>query len=352
MEKVFDTIVVGAGQAGLAAAYHLQQNGLQFLVLEASKQTAGSWPHYYDSLTLFSPARFSSLPGLKFPGDGDRYPHKDEVISYLIDYAKHFQFPIQTGVKVTDIKQKGSNFEIVTSKKEAFFAKTLISATGAFSSPYIPKISNQDLFQGEVIHSYQYKNEQAYQNKRIVIVGGGNSAVQIGYELAQFARVSLATRKPISFVPQVILGKDVHFWFDQLGIDRFSFTKSLATKTNVLDRGIYKEAIANNKPDQRPMFTSFTEKGVIWDDGQEEEVDVVIFATGYRYNMEYLTSLQDAVDEAKNPIHNRGISETVPGLYYVGLAGQRNFASATLRGVGADAKYVVKHLINQWISSK
>lgn len=344
MKQVFDSIVIGAGQSGLAAAYHLQKNDLEYLVLEASDQAAGSWPHYYDNLTLFSPARYSSLPEIHFPGDGNRYPTKNEVISYLTEYADHFQFPIQTGQKVINITSDNNIYQILTSSGEKFYAKTLISATGAFSRPFVPRITGNELFSGSVIHSSQYKNVNPYISQRIIVVGGANSAVQIAYELAQVADVSLATRKPISFVPQQLLGKDIHFWFKVSGIDRFSFAKSLATGTSVLDTGMYKDAISKNKPDRKPMFIAFTEEGVVWTNGQKEKVDHVIFATGYQPNTDHFYALKSALDTAGKPIHKNGISQTVHGLYYVGLNGQRNFASATIRGVGTDANYVVKHI--------
>jgi putative flavoprotein involved in K+ transport len=341
---LFESIVIGAGQAGLASAYYLQKRNLSFIVLEASEQTAGSWPHYYDSLTLFSPARYSSLPGMQFPGDPDRYPKRDEVVSYLTEYAKHFQFPIQTGQRVTDVQWDNGVFQIKTAAGEIFHSKTLISATGPFSAPYIPNITGMERFQENILHSSQYKNEAPFHDQRVVIVGGANSAVQIGYELAQVADVTLATRKPISFVPQRVLGKDIQFWLIFFGLDRLSLAKSLAKNTNVLDPGIYKQAILNGKPNRKPLFTSITESGVVWTDGKEEKVDTILFATGFQPNVPYLHSLPHAVDSQGNPIHKKGVSKTVPGLYYVGLSGQRSFASATLRGVGPDAKCIVKRL--------
>jgi putative flavoprotein involved in K+ transport len=182
---------------------------------------------------------------------------------------------------------------------------------------------------------------EGFEEKRVVVVGGGNSAVQIAFELAQVSQVSLATRKPISFSPQRILGKDLHFWLTVSGLDRFSFSKGLSTKVSVLDTGIYQEAISKKRPDARPMFSSFTEKGVVWGDGQEKKIDAVLFATGYRAKVMYLKTLQKALDSSGAPIQNKGISQNVHGLYYIGLSGQLALSSATLRGVGSDANYVV-----------
>jgi putative flavoprotein involved in K+ transport len=350
MGKILDSIVVGAGQAGLASAYHLQKRNAEYVVLEASDQTAGSWPNYYDSLTLFSPARYSSLPEYVFPGAPDRYPTKEEVVTYLTDYAKHFRFPIRTGEKVKRVQKMNNLFQIETESGNQFLAKTVIAATGAFSHTFLPNIQGKDQYKGRVLHSCHYRKVDEFQNQRVVVVGGGNSAVQIAYELAQVAQISIATRKPISFHPQRILGKDVHFWLTVSGLDRFSLAKGLATKVSVLDTGRYQEAIHNQKPDRREMFVTFTEEGVLWKDGTAEKIDTVIFGTGYRPNVAYLESLPKALDLQGNPIQQNGVSTHVEGLYFVGLNGQRSFASATLRGVGNDAKYVVqkaKSLLNR-----
>jgi putative flavoprotein involved in K+ transport len=344
VENIFDTIVIGAGQAGLATAYYLQKNNLNYLVLEASEQTAGSWPSYYDSLTLFSPARYSSLPGYQFPGDPERYPTKREVISYLVEYADHFGFNISTGERVTEVQKDQVFFQISTSKQNVFYTKTVISATGDFAHKYIPNIDGIDIFKGLKIHSSDYKNVEDYNNQRIVVVGGGNSAVQIAFELAKVSNVSIATRRPLSFTPQRLLGKDIHFWLRITGVDYLPLDKWFSINTAVLDEGIYKQAILNNKPDRKPIFTSFTEEGVIWEDGKEEKIDTVIFATGYRPNVAFLQSLNGALDDLGSPLQRKGVSQTVNGLYYVGLSWQRSFSSATIRGVGPDAKYVVKQI--------
>lgn len=344
MDNLFETIVIGAGQAGLATAYHLQKQGLNYLVLEDSKQTVGSWPKYYDSLTLFSPARYSSLPGRNFPGDPSRYPTKEEVISYLQEYKDHFNINVRTNERVTEISKNEDLFQIKTLTGNVYLAQTVIAATGAFAHPYQPEFADSELFNGKIIHSSEYKNSTDFKDQRIVVVGGANSAVQIAFELAQTSNVSIATRKPITFSPQNFLGRDLHFWLTVSGLDRLPLVKGLSMNTAVLDTGIYKQAILKQKPDSRPLFTSFTEEGVIWSDKQEEKVDIVIFATGYRPNVNYLKLMCTALNDSGHPLQTKGISKSIKGLYYVGLSGQRSLSSATIRGVGADAKYVVKHI--------
>lgn len=341
MNKVYDSIVIGAGQAGLAAAYYLQQKNMEYLVLEKSNQTAGSWPDYYDSLTLFSPLEYSSLPGRAFQGKKGHYPSKSEVISYLTQYTKHFRLNVHTESNVVEVIKNSDVFLVKTSEGLIFKTKTLISATGAFSFPYLPEITGSHLFDGEIIHSSQYRMPEKYNNKRVIVIGAGNSAIQIAYELADKADVTLATRQPIKFIPQTILGKDIHFWFNVTGLNRWPFAKKMSLNNSVLDTGIYKQAIMMKKPDRRPMFKSITEKGVIWENGSEESVDTIIFATGFRPNLRYLISLKGALNEKGVPLHENGVSNSVRGLFYVGLSGQRSFASATLRGVGRDAKYII-----------
>lgn len=338
---VYDAIVIGAGQAGLVAGYHLQQAGLRFMILEAGEQPGGSWPQFYDSLSLNSTARYSSLPGLPFPGQLDRYPRRDEVVAYLRSYAAHFALPIVTGAAVAKIERAGRFFRVITSDKGSFRAYTIIAATGFFGQSHVPNLPGQAQYQGQVLHSAHYRRPESFHRQRIVVVGGANAAVQIGIELAQVARVTLATRQPLRYLPQRVLGRDIHFWLNLSGLDR---TQWLDEKSMpIFDTGTYRTAITAGRPDRRPMFDRFTPDGIVWSDGHYEKVDAVIFATGYRANLPYLANL-GALDETGRARQHRGASTTVPGLYYVGLPRQHTAASVTLRGVGVDAKIVVNHL--------
>ncbi|HMQ35079.1 MAG TPA: NAD(P)-binding domain-containing protein [Chloroflexaceae bacterium] len=355
METSVETIVIGAGQSGLAAGYHLQRGDVPFLILEASDEPGGSWPHYYDSLRLFSPARFSSLPGLPFPREPERYPARDEVIAYLRGYAAHFQLPVITGVKVEMVSREGERFHIRTADGRSFQAQSVIAATGAFHRPFTPQLPGQEQFRGRVLHSFAYRTPAPFAGQRVVVVGGGNSAVQIAAELAKVARVSLAVREPVRFVTQRPYGRDVHWWWSLLRFDT-SPLESLQARLfarlaegkgpRVLDAGVYRQALAAGEPDARELFSSFTKNGVLWADGQEEAVDTVIFATGYQPNLDYLAPL-GALDDQGQPKHRHGVSTSVSGLGFVGLSNQRTFASAALRGVGPDAAVVLRALQRQ-----
>ncbi len=338
---VYDTIIIGAGQAGLATGYFLQQAGLRFLILEAGQEPGGSWPHFYDSLSLNSTARYSSLPGLPFPGQPDRYPRRDEAVAYLRSYAAHFRLPIVTGAWVVKVEREGRFFRVITGDKGCFKARAVVAATGFFGQPNIPTLPGQAQYQGQILHAAGYRRPEPFQGQRVVVVGGANAGVQIGVELAGVAHVTLATRQPIRYLPQRVLGRDIHFWLNLSGLDRTQWLD--AQSMPVFDTGTYRTAIAAGQPDRRPMFERFTPDGIIWSDGRHEKVDAVIFATGYRAHLPYLAEL-GALDETGRARQRRGVSTTVAGLYYAGLPRQRTVASATLRGVGADAKIIVNHL--------
>ncbi|MFG2018133.1 flavin-containing monooxygenase [Actinomadura geliboluensis] len=346
-------LIVGGGQAGLATAHIARSLGRAPILLEEGDQPVGSWPHYYDSLTLFSPARRSALPGAVFPGDPDGYPARDEVVAYLADYAARLDADIRTGHRVEKVVVAGAGdrrgFEVVTAGGEVFAAPMVIAATGGFSRPHRPDLPGLDGFSGTVLHSSDYRRPEPFAGKRVVIVGGGNSAVQIAIELAAHARVTLATRHPLRFMAQRVLGVDMHIWLQRTGLDAAGWARPLLTGgkgTPVFDTGTYRDAIATGNPDRRPMFTRLDGDQVVWSDGSRERTDVLLLATGYRPGVDYLAGL-GALDEESRPRHRGGISTTHPGLGYVGLEWQRSFASATLRGVAADARHVLTRLHKQ-----
>lgn len=341
MNTAYDAIVIGAGPAGLATGYRLKRAGLHFLILEASDEPVGSWPSYYDSLLLNTSARYSSLPGLPFPGPADRFPARDEVTSYLRNYAIHFSLPVITGARVSRVECADRLLRVKTEEEGSYSAHAVVAATGSFGHPYAPNIPGRSLYGGQALHVAEYRRPEPFQGQRVVVVGGANAAVQIGVELAKLAQVTLATRRPITFMPQRLLGRDIHFWLGLTGLDPTSWLYDRSTP--VYDTGRYRAAIAAGQPDCKPMFKAFTEDGVVWSDGRHESVDSVIFATGYRPHVPYLDGL-GALDGAGHVLHREGVSTTVPGLYYVGLARQRTYASATLRGVGADSEIIVAHL--------
>jgi putative flavoprotein involved in K+ transport len=338
-------VVVGGGQSGLSAARAVREAGLHALILEAGDRPAGSWSQYYDSLALFSPVAYSAMPGMAFPGDPEHYPRRDEVVAYLERYAQSLDVEIRTAARVDAVVQNGRGFIVHTASGDALPAAGVIAASGSFSNPYVPVLPGQDGFAGELLHSAAYRNPGSYAGRRVIVVGAGNSAVQIGHELTQVATVTLATRQPVRFIKQRCCGKDLHYWLRSTGFDHLpiSWLNPVLTATPVLDDGVYREALESGVLDRRPMFTAFDRDGVVWSDGSREHVDVVLFATGYRPSLAYLERL-GALDDDGLPRHVGGISTTHPGLAYVGLEFQRAFSSNTLRGAHRDARHVVAPL--------
>lgn len=335
-------VIVGGGQSGLAAARAVRDAGLRPLVLEAGDNPVGSWPGYYDSLTLFSPSQYSSMPGAPFGGDPDHYPTRDEVVAYLQGYAEGLGVEIRTNTRVAAVETDGAGFVVHTGGGDSLSAGGVVAASGSFSNPYVPVLPGREGFTGQVLHAAAYRNPEPYAGQRVVIVGAGNSAVQVGYELGQVAEVTLATRAPLMFLPQRHGGKDLHYWLTTLGFDELppAWLAPLITGTPVHDDGVYSKAEATGVFDRREMFTGFDGDQIVWADGEREQVDVVLFATGYRPSLGYLSGL-GALDPNGMPLHVGGISLTHPGLVYVGLEFQRSFSSNTLRGVHGDADYVV-----------
>ncbi|MEW1599480.1 NAD(P)/FAD-dependent oxidoreductase [Streptomyces sp. NPDC093808] len=346
MEHI-DVAVIGGGQSGLATAYALLRRGLRPVVLEASHRTAGSWPRYYDSLTLFSPARYSSLPGMPFPGaDRDRYPHRDEVVAYLTAYAGRLDAEIRTGFRVSAVRRTGGGLTVELEGGDRLSARTVVAASGTFGRPHRPALPGLEEFTGQVLHAAGYRSPAPFTGRRVVVVGAGNSAVQIAAELAETARVTLATRAPVKFAAQRVLGRDLHWWLARTGLDAAPLGRLLSRPPAqpVLDDGRYRAALAAGRPQRRPLFTGADGTKVTWPDGKREEVDAIVLATGYRPDLPYLTGLDGALDAAGNPRHREGLAAGVPGLAFVGLEWQRSLSSNSLRGVGRDADRVARRL--------
>jgi putative flavoprotein involved in K+ transport len=342
-----DAIVVGAGQSGLAAARSLLARGMRPVVLEAGPEPVGSWPYYYDSLTLFSPARYSALPGLPFPGHPEHYPHRDEVVDYLRRYAATLDADIRTGQRVLEVHATDDGFTVHTAT-DVLAAPLLIAATGGFGNPHRPALPGLDTFTGEVLHAREYRSPHRFADQHVLVVGARNSAAQIAVELARHARVTLATRGPIRYAPQRPLGRDAHFWSALVGYDHLPIGHLLHTKPGipVVDDGTYRASIEAGRPARRPLFTDIDGSKVTWADGRREHVDTILLATGYRPDLGYLAQL-DTLAPTGEPRQSRGLSCTHPGLGYLGLEWQRSFASATLRGVGRDADYLTARLLRR-----
>ncbi|GAA4020726.1 ArsO family NAD(P)H-dependent flavin-containing monooxygenase [Deinococcus rubellus] len=341
---MLDAVVIGGGAAGLSAAYWLQRRGPTFVVLEAERESQGAWPAYYDSLTLFTPARHSALPGLAFPGLPPRYPSRDEVAAYLRAYAAYFAFPVERGAQVVSVERGKATFTVTAQDGRNWTARTVVCASGTFRHPKVPELPGQSSFGGRLLHSSEYRHAQPFAGQRVVVVGAGNSGAQIAAELSQVARVTLASLRPPRFFPQRLLGLDLTDWLALSGLERWPLGRlgRVPDVQPVIAVPGLRLAFTRGNPDVRPMFRAFISGGLEWADGRREQVDSVIFATGYAWNGGYLPKA--ALDIMGEPRQRLGISTALPGLYFVGLPGQRTVASSTLRAAGPDARFVVGEL--------
>jgi putative flavoprotein involved in K+ transport len=342
-------VVIGAGQSGLAAARAIFEHDMVPLVLEAGDRAAGSWPCYYDSLRAFSPAGFSSLRGMPFPGRPDHYPTRDEVASYLERYAAALGVEIFTGTRVVTVRQEGRQFVVVTADGRQLLASGVVAASGSFASPYRPAFPGEESFTGQLLHVAEYRNSSAYAGKRVIVAGAGDSAAQVASELAPVATVTLAARHLLRFIPQRVGGRDVHYWLRETGFDSLpaAWLNKITGGSVITDSVGFRQTLADGLVDVRPMFAGLDRGDVVWGDGERERADAVILATGYRPSLGYLREL-GALDARGAPLHSGGISTSHPGLVYLGLEFQRSYASNTLRGVSADADAVIPPLA-AWI---
>src|SRR5918912_3185941 len=216
-----DTVVIGAGQAGLALAYYLRRDCRRFVVLEAADRVGDSWRRRWDSLTLFTPRRYDALPGLSFPGDPEGYPGKDEVADYLEGYARHFDLPVLPGSPVISVRRDLSDGFAVETGWMEFSARQVVVATGGFSGPLVPQFGRRLDPRVVQLHSSAYRNPASVPDGEVMVVGAGNTGVQIAKELAEAGRrVTLSVSSLGPATPQRLLGKRVFWWFDRLGLMR------------------------------------------------------------------------------------------------------------------------------------
>ncbi|MEV2195124.1 NAD(P)/FAD-dependent oxidoreductase [Streptomyces phaeochromogenes] len=350
MERV-DVAVIGGGQPGLAAAHALRRQGLEPVVLEASGRPTGSWPRYYGSLTLFSPAGHSSLPRMPFSGDPDHYPHRDEAVACLLRYADRPDADIRTGVRVRDVRAGADGtFTLAPASGDGLSARGVVAASGTFGRPHRPALPGLEGFAGTVLHAAEYRAPEPFARQRVVVVGAGNAAVQIATELAAHARVTLATRHPVRFAAQRTLGRDLHWWLKRTGADTVPLGRFLRTPPTrlVIDDGRYRAAVAAGAPDRRQVFTGIDGTKVTRADGSSEEADTILPATGHwpPATDPTLATWPRSAHSTNTDAHSTGggVSLAHPGLAYVGLEWQRSLSSNSLRGVGRDASRISRRL--------
>lgn len=340
--RVYDTIIIGGGQAGLSVAYFMKRTKLDYVIIDNQSKSGGAWLHTWDSLRLFSPSMYSSLSGWQMPASQNEYPTKNELISYLSEYEKRYAFPIIRNTNVLQVSKQKGIFELATNKGN-YYCKSLVSATGTAMNPYIPSYPNCHKFKGRQIHSVAYRNTDALKNKKVLIVGAGNSGAQILAEVSKVATTKWVTIASPVFLPEEIDGRYLFL----KATDRYLKKESQKypakiSLNNIVQIKSVKEGVRNGVyKDYRP-FQEFYEDGVVWSDNSKEVFDVVLWCTGFRPNLKHLQKLDITKDNTIKTQNTQSIRE--PRLWLVGYGNWTGFASATIYGVGKTAKQTVEEI--------
>jgi putative flavoprotein involved in K+ transport len=337
-DEVLDVAVIGASQAGLAMAWHLARHHLQFTMLEAGPEIGHTWRSRWYSLTLFTPTQYNALPGMPFPGPPDTYPTKDPVAGYLKAYAAAFNLPIRLNSPVTHLSQTDEGFKIHT-QHEVFRARQVVVATGPFQVPFTPPAAQRLDDTVTQLHSAGYRNPGALPPGPVLVVGGGNSGFQIAEELAATRPVdlSIATRAPV--LPQRLGGKDLFWWLTRLGLMRVTVGSRLGRRMSSREFiiGSSRRRLKETGVRFRPAVAGADGRTVRFADGTSLNVEVVIWATGYRPDYSWIHI--PGVTRDGQVAHQRGVTD-VPGLYFLGLPWQHTRGSALLGFVHEDAAYL------------
>lgn len=342
----YDTIVVGGGQAGLAVGYHLAKHDVDFVILDAGRRVGDSWRNRWDSLRLFTPARYCGLPGMPFPDAPGHLPDKDQVADYLERYSERFELPIFADTPVMRLEHDGTGFVLHT-RGGTFTANNVVVATGPFQRPRIPEISRRLGPHIHQLHSRDYSSPFDIPDGPVLVVGAGNSGTQIALELARSHRVSLAG-PDVRRLPRKVLGLDVFHWiwplFGHLTLDtwlgrvlrrRVGATDPLigVSPRDVASHGVIRVGRVDGERNGLPSVA-----------GTAVDVRTVIWATGFTQDFGWIDV--PVLEPDGTPRHRRGVSDQA-GLYFVGLRFQHRQSSALIGGVGHDAEYVAGQIVGR-----
>src|SRR4051794_19374856 len=338
-----DAIVVGGGQAGLAIGYYLAEQGRDFSILEAAAQPAAAWRDRWDSLRLFTPVRYDSLPGKPFPGDPDGYPGRDDVVAYLTDYARDFDLPVELNSRVRGVRAADGGY-LVELDDRAIGAEQVVIATGPWQIPIVPAIAERLEPSVMQFHSTAYRNPHQIADGPVLVVGGGNTGYQIAEELVRAHDVHLSVGARQTPLPQRILGRDLFTYLEALRLIRAPVSSRLGSRLQ--KKG---ETLVGSSPRAARRqgirlcgrTVDVSGRDVHFADGATVSPTAVIWATGFRLDHSFVDA--PVFDSAGALVHERGVT-TSEGLYFLGLLWQHTRGSALLGWVKDDAEFIAQRI--------
>ena len=346
-----ETVIVGGGQAGLAAGYHLGKQGRSFVILEGNDRIGDSWRNRWDSLRLFTPAKFSGLPGMRIPGPRFGFPTKDEMGDYLERYASTFGMNARTGVRVERLTKNGDTLVVTTSDGHRYEADSVIVATGSERIAKVPGFASQlapDIVQ---MHSSDYKGPSQLAEGPVLVVGLGNSGAEIAYELSKTHEtyVSGTPSAEIPFKHGPTMARTVFRVIRFLGHHVLTLRTPIGRKVGPKFLQLAAPLIRVKTKDLKGAGAELVGRtaGIkngrpVLDDGRVLDVTNVIWCTGFREEWRWIDL--PVFGEDGRPRQYRGIVTDAPGLYFVGMRFQYAASSDTLPGVGRDAEHIAKHI--------
>ena len=345
-----ETVVVGGGQAGLSVGYHLQQLGRPFVILDGAQRIGDSWRNRWDSLRLFTAARFNGLDGMPFPAPPWSFPPKDAMGDYLEGYAAHFKLPVQSGVRVERVARNGDGF-VVSAGERRFHANNVVVAMSNFQEPRVPSFA-ADLDPRIVqIHSSAYRGPSQLRPGSVLVVGAGNSGAEIGFETVRTHETTVSGRHP-GHVPFRIASPIARAILPVLFRVVFHHILSVDTPPG---RKLRPKATTRGGPLIRVRPREMEAAGIVrvprtvgtrdglplLEDGRVLDVSNVIWCTGFEPGFSWIDVPGCGPGE---PAHQSGIMPDVPGLYFVGLHFLHAMSSVMIHGVGRDARRIARHI--------
>lgn len=343
----YDTLIIGGGQAGLATGYHLKQQGRDFVILDANEQIGAAWRQRWDSLRLFTPARYSGLPGMPFPAQAHVAPTKDEVADYLKTYAARFKLPVRIGSRVDRLAKQGDQF-VVAAGRQRFEAENVVVATGGYPGPNVPTFAAELKPGIRQLHSSEYQRSSQLQPGTVLVVGAGNSGAEIALELSRSHEVWLSGRHPGTeptrpgSAADRLIAPLIWFVFSKI----MTVNTPIGRKAAAQLRG-HGLPLGRVKPEDLqaagvkrvyPRTVGVQDGLPILEDGRILDVTNVIWCTGFRPDYGWIDL--PIFDDDGEPLHKRGVVTGQPGLYFVGLFFQSAATSSLIGGVGKDAAYI------------